>query len=362
MKGKTKIYLFIIILSLVFAGFGYKGYQYWLASISDSIGEEIILNKENIPPKKAVAEEGEIMPEGEADNQAKTADSPQDYPAGNIEKEKQVVDNNIYLSADKLEQGDTLLVRIRGEKTKGKVEGKFGLKKVDFFKLTGSDDWFAIIGIDAKEKPGEYNLEISFSDGKFQKEVEIVKRAFPITVLYVSPELEDKGYTPSKIAGNIATKDNPSIYDVLDIYTPESYFNQSFVYPLKNIKNVGAFGNIRKNGDVSLQHLGVDLDAEIGTPVHAINKGKVCFTEELINYGNTLIVDHGLGIYSLYLHLSEFKAVKGEFVKRGEIIGLSGNTGYSIAPHLHFSIKANGASVDPLKFIEATGEEKIKLN
>jgi len=354
MRGKIKIYFFVVILSLLFAAFGYKGCQYWLASMSNSIGEEIIFQE------KAVAEEKKIIPEEETENQEKTANSSQVYPTENTEKEKQTAGDNIYLSADKLEQGDTLLVQIKGEKTANRIEGEFGLKKVDFFKLTNSDDWFAIIGIDAKEKPGEYILKINFSDIEFQKKVIVLKRNFPVTELYVSPELKEKGYTPSKIAGNIATKDNPSIYDVLDIYRPEAYFNQPFVYPLKNIRDVGAFGNVRKNGDISLQHLGVDLDASIGTPVYAINKGKVCFTEKLINYGNTLIVDHGLGIYSLYLHLSEFKALKGKFVERGEIIGLSGNTGYSIAPHLHLSIKANGASVDPLRFIKATAEEKIK--
>jgi murein DD-endopeptidase MepM/ murein hydrolase activator NlpD len=118
--------------------------------------------------------------------------------------------------------------------------------------------------------------------------------------------------------------------------------------------NVGAFGNIRKSGDVSLQHLGVDLDANTGTPVYAINDGKVTgVLEGLINYGNTVIIDHGLGIFSLYLHLDEFKVSLGQTVKKDDVIGLSGNTGYSIAPHLHFSIKLNGASVDPVKFINS---------
>ncbi|GAI02518.1 unnamed protein product [marine sediment metagenome] len=81
----------------------------------------------------------------------------------------------------------------------------------------------------------------------------------------VTKELEEKGYTPSKIVKNIANKDNPSIYDVLKIYTSTAYFNQPFIYPLKKIKNVGAFGNIRKSEDVTLQHLGVDLDASVGT-------------------------------------------------------------------------------------------------
>jgi len=162
---------------------------------------------------------------------------------------------------------------------------------------------------------------------------------------------------PSKKLEKISLKKITSvIYQILEIYIPTSYFDKSFTYPLNKIKVVGAYENIRKKGEIQLQHLGVDLDVEVGTPVYAVNDGVVCFTEDLINYGKTLIIDHGLGIYSLYLHLSSFNTEKDQKVKMDDIIGFSGNTGYSIAPHLHFSIKVNGASVDPLRFIKTTGE------
>jgi murein DD-endopeptidase MepM/ murein hydrolase activator NlpD len=106
--------------------------------------------------------------------------------------------------------------------------------------------------------------------------------------------------------------------------------------------------------------LGVDLEAKEGDPVFSINDGVVRFSKELPNYGKTIIIDHGLGIFSLYLHLKEFKVSEGEKVKKGEIIALSGNTGYSISPHLHFSVKINGKSVDPLRFIDTVEKEMIK--
>jgi murein DD-endopeptidase MepM/ murein hydrolase activator NlpD len=83
----------------------------------------------------------------------------------------------------------------------------------------------------------------------------------------------------------------------------------------------------------------------------------VRFAKELDIYGKTLIIDHGLGIFSLYLHLNQFKVLQEEQVKRGDTIALSGSTGYSITPHLHFSIKVKGVSVDPLRFIEITRKE-----
>jgi len=126
---------------------------------------------------------------------------------------------------------------------------------------------------------------------------------------------------------------------------------------LKEMKVEGAFGNIRKSENVSIQHLGVDLAADIGNEVYAIGDGFVRFSQELPTYGKTLMIDHGLGIFSLYLHLKEFKVLNGMKVKGGDVIGLSGNTGYAITPHLHFSVKINGLNIDPLRFIEVIKKE-----
>ena len=129
---------------------------------------------------------------------------------------------------------------------------------------------------------------------------------------------------------------------------------------MKKIQVVGDFGNIRKSESSSIQHLGVDLKADTGTPVYAVNDGVVRFSEDLNTYGKTLIIDHGLGIFSLYLHLNEFKVFSEQRIEQDDIMGFSGNTGYSIAPHLHFSIKVNGANIDPLKFIDLTEKEMMK--
>lgn len=175
---------------------------------------------------------------------------------------------------------------------------------------------------------------------------------FPVTELLVTKELEEKGFTPSKIVDEIVSKENLVLKKALSIYTPKPYFDQAFAYPLEKIKDVGPFGNIRKSVEITLQHLGVDLEADIGTPAFSINDGIVRLSQKLTNYGKTIIIDHGMRIFFPYLHLDEFKVSEGKAAKRGEIIALSGNTGYSIELHLHLSIKINRASVDPLRFIE----------
>jgi len=256
----------------------------------------------------------------------------------------------IHLSTKELEQGDALVIKIKTQLPKEPI-GKLGVSKIVFLKI--DDGWLGILGIDAKEKPGKYDLILKFPDGsQFKEKIEIKKTDFPTKELLLTKELLKKGYTPLAISKNIKNKENPTIAKIIKIYTKEVYFNQPFTYPLKEIKIAGDFGDFRKEKNIVLQHLGVDLDVKIGTPVFAINDGICQFSKELPNYGKTIIIDHGFGIYSLYLHLNEFKILEGERVKRGDIMGFSGNTGYSIEPHLHFSVKINGQSVDPLRFID----------
>lgn len=263
----------------------------------------------------------------------------------------------VLFSATELEQGDTLVITAENVSGEEKITGEFNNKSFDFFSVEQEGKRIALLGIDAKKAPGEYSLLV-FLSGELEVEetIKVKKKDFYITKIVITPELEEKDLTSSNISETIATKDGVIIYEVLGKYSPIAYFNQKFIYPLKEIIDVGAFGNIRKDGDITIQHLGVDLDAVEGTSVYAINDGKVALVQGLTVYGNTIIIDHGLGIYSLYLHLSEFKVSEGEMIERGQSIGLVGNTGWSLGPHLHLSIKVNGASVDPLKFIKAVAD------
>lgn len=259
-------------------------------------------------------------------------------------------------SSTELEQGDTLIILAENISENDEIIGKFDNQLFDFFPINSVGKKVALLGIDAKKVPGDYSLSIFLSDELLiEKVIKVSKSDFYITKIIITPELEEKGFTASNISENISTKEAIIIYNIIKNYSPKAYFNQAFIYPLDEIVDVGAFGNIRKDNGVTIQHLGVDLDAIEGTPIYAINDGQVVFVEELTVFGKTIIIDHGLGIYSLYLHLSEFNVSEKELLSKGEIIGFSGNTGWSTGPHLHLSIKINGASVDPLKFISNFG-------
>ena len=123
-------------------------------------------------------------------------------------------------------------------------------------------------------------------------------------------------------------------------------FTNSFEKPLNSFVTSiygtrRTFNNIRRS-----QHLGTDFRAKIGTPIKISNKGKVVAAKDLFYSGKTVIVDHGMGIFTVYGHLSQIDVKEGDIVPENTIIGLSGKTGRITGPHLHWGVKVNGNYVD----------------
>ena len=112
-----------------------------------------------------------------------------------------------------------------------------------------------------------------------------------------------------------------------------------------------AFGTRRIiNDKVMSSHRGLDIRGKTGEPVRASNNGRVVLAQDLFYGGNTVVLDHGQGIYTIYMHLSHFKVQEREMVSKGETVGLVGSTGRSTGPHLHFGVKVQNISVNPLSF------------
>ena len=128
--------------------------------------------------------------------------------------------------------------------------------------------------------------------------------------------------------------------------------SQPFIYPIKNPVVTDPYGYTRLTGAYTISHLGTDFKADEGTEVYSMNSGVVVFASTTIVYGKMVVIDHGLGLQSLYLHLSNITVKKGQLVDVGQILGQSGQTGYAAMPHLHISIKIGGVSIDPIKFLD----------
>lgn len=130
-------------------------------------------------------------------------------------------------------------------------------------------------------------------------------------------------------------------------------FKSDFAWPTTS-EQTAPFGDLRTfNGKKQSQHYGVDLDGRVGDPVQAANDGTVVLVRECYASGNTVILHHGAGLYTLYFHLSAFEVKQGQQVKQGQRLGLVGRTGRVTGPHLHWSVKADSFYVD--------GETLVKL-
>lgn len=134
--------------------------------------------------------------------------------------------------------------------------------------------------------------------------------------------------------------------------SPSQLWTKPFIYPLQS-EVTSPFGTARMyNGVLKRYHTGTDFRAKTPTPVVATNDGNVVLVQSRYFAGNTVIIDHGKGLYSCYYHLSEFHVREGEKVLRGEVIGLSGQSGRVTGPHLHFSVVLHDVKVDPLNLID----------
>lgn len=131
-------------------------------------------------------------------------------------------------------------------------------------------------------------------------------------------------------------------------------FNESFEVPLTS-QVTSKYGTKRIfNNKKNTQHLGMDFKADVGTPIKVSNSGKVVLAQDLFFTGNTVIIDHGLGVFTMYGHLSKVFVKKEETVKKNTLIGLSGNTGRVTGPHLHWGVKVQGNWVDGDSLIQET--------
>jgi murein DD-endopeptidase MepM/ murein hydrolase activator NlpD len=208
--------------------------------------------------------------------------------------------------------------------------------------------WFALAGISLETKPGTYtlNLEGQSADEKslrYERELSIARAKYPIVKLTVSKQFTE----PNPEQQKQIREDQELKHDIFGRTTPEREWSGRFESPVQApISDV--FGTRRVfNGVTKSIHQGLDFRVPPATPVAAINRGTVLLARPLYFEGNCVVIDHGQGLLSLYLHLSELKVKEGEQVERGEAIGLSGATGRATGPHLHIAVRWQGIYLDP---------------
>jgi len=248
-------------------------------------------------------------------------------------------------------QGSAVKLAFAPEPGVKSVDVLWNNKKVPAFRV--NDAWSTILGVDLDAKPGEHKTDVLFTmdDGRVEKRdaiIKVIEKKYPTTQLKV----EEKYVELSKAdlaRANRESKETEAIYATI---TNELLSDDAFTIPIPGGTGTN-FGHRRIfNGEPRAPHAGADLRATTGTPVHATNRGRVVLAKNLFFTGNTVILDHGLGIYSLYAHLSRIDVKHDDIVNNGQIVGLAGATGRVTGPHLHWGMRVQGARVDPFTLVE----------
>jgi hypothetical protein len=249
-------------------------------------------------------------------------------------------------------QGGLLELTVRSEKPLSNPKGEWAGTELPVWNHDGNAH-HALLGVDLEKAPGKYEAEISadLPDGErltCSATVDVSAGRFAIERLKVAPafvELSPEDQTR-------AAKESERMHEIFASVTPERLWTGRFRFPLAGKRTGHNFGKRRiLNGEPRSPHTGLDIPAPAGTPIHASQSGRVVLAENLFFSGNTVIMDHGLGVYTLYGHMKAIKVKEGEQVNAGAVIGLVGATGRATGPHLHWGLIVDGARVNPLGII-----------
>ena len=211
-----------------------------------------------------------------------------------------------------------------------------------------SKTWIGFAGVSLETKPGRYPLVlrgVSQQDARVDMEskVRVGAAKYPTIVVHVPEKFTAPA--PEMLARIDQEKELKA--KVFAGVSPERQWSGRFL-PAVSTSVSDPFGTRRTfNGAVKSVHGGLDYHAPVGTPIKAINRGTVLLARDLFFEGNCVVLDHGQGLLSLYMHLSEIKVQEGERVERGQEIGLSGASGRATGPHVHLAVRWQGIYLDP---------------
>ncbi len=239
--------------------------------------------------------------------------------------------------------GDVFLLKVQGDigpDTQVEFMGhKFALYPV------AEALFIALLPVDINTDPDTYKISVLHGEVRHHAELHVkahefktIRLALPEEKVTLSPKNQERAVREASLLKKIWMQNTEKIWDQNFITPTDTELSEEF--GVKRIMN-------EKKTSI---HRGVDYRGKKGTPVKAINAGIVALNDDLFFGGNTLVVDHGMGLYSIYMHLSKFNVSAGDKVDKGKVVGFIGSTGRSTGPHLHMSVKLGGVSVNPESF------------
>jgi murein DD-endopeptidase MepM/ murein hydrolase activator NlpD len=253
---------------------------------------------------------------------------------------------DVRVASRSLQPGELVVFTMKLEGEASRVRIKALGRAIPAFKV-GNHTWRALLGLDIDQKPGTYLAVIearSTSTLRATHELVIKPKQFPTRVLRVDPNFVNP---PASVMPQIQ-QDNEFLRQVYGNSDPNRLWSSAFVRPVPGETN-SRFGTRSVfNGEPRSPHSGADFLSGAGTPIKAPNSGRIVAARELYFSGNTVIIDHGLGVFSMLAHLSQLDVREGEMVSAGQIVGLVGATGRVTGPHLHWALRVSGARIDPM--------------
>jgi murein DD-endopeptidase MepM/ murein hydrolase activator NlpD len=256
-----------------------------------------------------------------------------------------------------LQPGEAILIEARSPRPlKQLVVAAFG-REFPAFAEKNNLRWTGLVGIDLDTKPGRYSVILKGTDTEGRNVstravISVTAKKFPTRKLTV----EEKYVSPPADVMARIREERERVNSIFGSITSERLWHGSFFVPVAG-KVISAFGKRSVyNGKPRSPHTGTDFRGAVGTLIRAPNAGKIVLAANLYYSGNTIILDHGLGLYSYFGHMSEFSVKEGDHVRFGQVIGKVGATGLVTGPHLHWTVRLAGSRIDPLSLVDVLAD------
>jgi murein DD-endopeptidase MepM/ murein hydrolase activator NlpD len=268
-------------------------------------------------------------------------------------------DVTLHLSSPDSTQGSLVLLDLRGAAQPiTEIKATWDNREIPFWHKPDAtakspNSWRAILGVDLELKPQQYPLVLTAKTASAEEfscsaTIDVKEGKFATERLTVAPNFVKPD--PEQLAR--AEAERQRLRAIFATITPERLWEGSFRYPLMGITTGGNFGKRRiLNGQAGSPHGGVDFPAPTGTPVYAAQRGRVVLAEPLYFSGNTVVLDHGFGLYTFYGHFDSISVQAGDLLDAGALLGKVGATGRVTGPHLHWGLEVDHARVNAMEIV-----------
>ncbi len=258
------------------------------------------------------------------------------------------------------QQGEVLLVTIPVHDRPDRITGKFLQRELTLFPFR-KQVYAGLLGLDIDDRPGRHELTIEIRypqrTERRRLSVTVLKEHYPVQRLTLPVDMVDLD-KPTLVRVQDEARE---IRRAFGSVVPHPLWKEAFRVPVAGTRS-GRFGSRRViNGQPKKPHSGEDIAAPEGAAVSVMNDGIVRLTMDHFFTGKGVIVDHGLGLFSMYFHLSRVDVEQGQTITNGQVIGNVGSTGRATGPHLHWGVRLNGARVDPYSLLTPTFGEPFRL-